>query len=135
MHFSDNGDTSAGDTIVIDQVTFDSISCVPQTAGSETYGGVFYFDCYSIDSVTLTEVVATNFESETHGGFFYFENFSGDLLIDGTVGTQQPTFTDFIASTAGSFLFSQAVGLNIDIYNALFECDTSVTAVTLDATV
>jgi len=95
---------------------------------------VFYFDCETIDSITLTEVVASNFQSETHGGFFYFETFDGSLIIDGTTGTQ-PSFKDFSASTAGSFLYSEATNIDISIYNSIFECDSSQTATGLETTV
>jgi len=128
LHFDDNGATSVGDTITLNDVTFSDINVVPESAGDETYGGVLYFKCESIDSVTLTEVVASDFSSETHGGFAYFDTFSGDFIINGNVGTQQPTFTDFHAETAGSFLYSEATDIDIMIYNSVFECDSTHTA-------
>jgi len=131
LHFADDGQSSAADNIVVNNVNFDEISYTPQTLGDETYGGVFYFDCTSIATVTLTDVVGTNFKSETHGGFFYFKNFAGDLILDGANSLSQQQFTDFAASTAGSFLYSEATILDISISSTIFECDTGVDAATL----
>lgn len=130
MHFDHNGASSAGDTIVLNDLTFTDIETFNGDT-DEAYGGVFYFNCESIDSVTLTEVVASDFESETHGGFFYFDSFAGDLIIDGRVGAQQTTFTGFTAPTAGSFLYSHASDIDIFIYNTVFECDSTKTAASI----
>ena len=86
--------------------------------------------------MTMTDVTGVDTTSETHGGFFYFAQFEGLLRIEESAPGLTSKFTDFDASTAGSFLYSKASGISIEVEGTDFACTTdAVTMAAREATI
>lgn len=86
--------------------------------------------------MVMTDVTGVDTTSETHGGFFYFAQYEGLLRIEESTPGLTSQFTDFDASTAGSFLYSEASGISIEVEGVDFACTTdAVTIAAREATI
>lgn len=89
----------------------------------DTYGGVLYLETATVDTLDIIDVTASDFKSATHGGFAAFIKFEGTVNFDGTANGA--TFEDFTAATYGSFIYSEAAGITLDIDTITLKCDTT----------